>query len=80
MFIVVLKSDREVLQLLSSLALIYASMQVILFSNVVIHKNMFLKVPKREIFDGSDFPDFYTIKSLRVGDFGVNIKINFKNI
>jgi hypothetical protein len=30
-----------------------------------------LKVPKREIFDRSDFPDFYTIKSLRVGDFGV---------
>jgi hypothetical protein len=26
-----------------------------------------LKVPKREIFDRSDFPDFYTIKSLRVG-------------
>ncbi len=34
-----------------------------------------LKVPKREIFDRSDFPDFYTIKSLRVGDFGVKIKI-----
>ncbi len=33
-----------------------------------------LKVPKREIFDGLDFPDFYTIKSLRVGDFGVKIK------
>jgi hypothetical protein len=33
-----------------------------------------LKVPKREIFDRSDFPDFYTIKSLRVGDFGVKIK------
>ena len=33
-----------------------------------------LKVPKREIFDGSDFPDFYTIKSLRVGDFRVKIK------
>ncbi len=33
----------------------------------------FLKVPKREIFDRSDFPDFYTIKSLRVGDFGVQI-------
>ncbi len=33
-----------------------------------------LKVPKREIFDRSDFPDFYTIKSLRVGDFGVRIK------
>jgi hypothetical protein len=30
-----------------------------------------LKVPKREIFDRSDFPDSYTIKSLRVGDFGV---------
>ncbi len=33
----------------------------------------FLKVPKREIFDRSDFPDFYTIKSLRKGDFGVKI-------
>ena len=32
-----------------------------------------LKVPKREIFDLSDFPDFYTIKSLREGDFGVKI-------
>ncbi len=37
-----------------------------------------LKVPKREIFDRSDFPDFYTIKSLRVGDFGVKIKKNVK--
>ncbi len=33
-----------------------------------------LKVPKREIFDRSDFPDFYTIKALRVGDFGVKMK------
>ncbi len=33
-----------------------------------------LKVPKREIFDRSDFPDFYTIKALCVGDFGVKIK------
>jgi hypothetical protein len=33
-----------------------------------------LKVPKHEIFDRSDFPDFYTIKPLRVGDFGVKIK------
>ncbi len=33
-----------------------------------------LKVPKREIFDRSDFPDFYTIMSLRMGDFGVKIK------
>jgi hypothetical protein len=32
-----------------------------------------LKVPKREIFDRSDFPAFYTIKSLREGDFGVKI-------
>jgi hypothetical protein len=31
-------------------------------------------VPKREIFDRSDFPDFYTIKSLRVGDFEVKVK------
>jgi hypothetical protein len=36
-----------------------------------------LKVPKREIFDRSDFPDFYTIKSLRVGDFGIKIKKKF---
>ncbi len=39
-----------------------------------------LKVPKREIFDRSDFPDFYTIKSLRVGDFGVKIKSFLTNI
>ncbi len=32
-----------------------------------------LKVPKREIFDRSDFPDFYSIKSLREGDVGVKI-------
>jgi hypothetical protein len=32
-----------------------------------------LKVPKREIFDRSDFPDFYIIKSLRMGDIGVKI-------
>ncbi len=36
-----------------------------------------LKVPKREIFDRSDFPDLYTMKSLRVGDFGVKIKNNY---
>ena len=35
-------------------------------------------MPKREIFDHSDFPDFYTIKSLRVGDFGVKIKKKLK--
>jgi hypothetical protein len=38
-----------------------------------------LKVPKREIFDRSDFPDFYIIKSLCGGDFGVKIKNLFKN-
>jgi hypothetical protein len=38
-----------------------------------------LKVPKREIFDRSDFPDFYIIQSLCVGDFGVKIKNLFKN-
>ncbi len=31
-------------------------------------------MPKREIFDRSDFPDFYTMKSLREGDFGVKMK------
>ncbi len=41
---------------------------------------LYLKVPKREIFDHSDFPDFYTIKPLRVGDFGVIIKKFFTNI
>ncbi len=37
-------------------------------------------MPKREIFDRSDFPDFYTMKSLRGGDFGVKIKKNFLQI
>ncbi len=36
-------------------------------------------MPEREIFDRLDFPDFYTIKSPRVGDFGVKIK-KFKKI
>ena len=41
-----------------------------------------LKVPKCEIFDRSDFHDFYPIKSLPVweGDFGVKIKCLKKNI
>ncbi len=34
-----------------------------------------LKVPKCEIFDGSDFHDFYTNKSLWEGDFGVKNKM-----
>jgi hypothetical protein len=36
----------------------------------------YLKVPKCEIFDRSDFHDFYPIKSLKEGDLGV--KIMFK--
>ncbi len=40
----------------------------------------YLKVPKREIFHRSDFPNFHTIKSLRMGDFGVKIKKCLKNI
>jgi hypothetical protein len=32
-----------------------------------------LKVPKREIFDRSDFPDFSTIKSSWVGDVVIKI-------
>ncbi len=35
-------------------------------------------MPKREIFHRSDFPDFYTIKSLRVGDFEVKIRGAFR--
>jgi hypothetical protein len=41
-------------------------------------KTHILMVPKREIFDRSDFPDFYNMKYLRVGDFGVKIKKNYK--
>jgi hypothetical protein len=39
-----------------------------------------LKVPKCEIVDRSDFHDFYPIKSLWEGDFGVKIKCLKKNI
>jgi hypothetical protein len=38
-----------------------------------------LKVPKREIFDCSDFPDFYTIKSSRIGDLLVKILTYYFN-
>ncbi len=31
------------------------------------------KVPKCEIFDRSDFQDFYTIKPMWIGDFGAKI-------
>ncbi len=52
---------------------------VIVFNTLWLAAGM-IKVPKREIFDRSDFPDFYTIKSLRVGDFGVKINKILKNI
>jgi hypothetical protein len=35
--------------------------------------NRGLKVPKCEIFDRSDFHDFYSIKPFWVGDFGAKI-------
>ncbi len=38
-----------------------------------------LKVPKREIFDRSDFPDFYTIKYSWVGDLVVKILTYYFN-
>ncbi len=38
-----------------------------------------LEVPKREIFDRSDFPDFYTIKSSWVGDLVVKILTYYFN-
>ncbi len=40
---------------------------------------LFLKVPKREIFDRSDFPNFYTIKSSWVGDLLVKILTYYFN-
>ncbi len=38
-----------------------------------------LKVPKREIFDRSDFSDFYTITSSWVGDLVVKILTYYFN-
>jgi hypothetical protein len=42
-------------------------------------QNLYLKVPKREIFDHWDFPDFYTIKSSWVGDLLVKILTYYFN-
>ncbi len=55
-------------------------LQVYITNQPVVCKQAWLKVPKREIFDRSDFPDFYTIKSLHVGDFRVKMGKIFKNI
>ncbi len=38
-----------------------------------------LKVPKCEIFDRSDFQDFYTIKPMWIGDFGAEIQTCYFN-
>ncbi len=38
-----------------------------------IYTKKLLKVPKCEIFDRSDFHDFYSIKPFWVGDFGAKI-------
>ncbi len=38
-----------------------------------------LKVPKCEIFDRSDFHDFYTIKPFWVADFGAKILTCYLN-
>jgi hypothetical protein len=52
---------------------------IVFLALIVLDTCFRLKVPKREIFDRWDFPDFYTIKYLRLGDFGV-IKKKIKNI
>ncbi len=39
----------------------------------------YLKVPKREIFDRSDSPDFYTIKYSWVGDLLVKVLTYYFN-
>ncbi len=46
---------------------------------MAIRNAQIIKVPKCAIFDSLDFHDFYTIKSLQEGDFGVKIK-KFKQI
>jgi hypothetical protein len=38
-----------------------------------------LKVPKHEVFDRSDFPDFYTLKSSWVGDVVIKILTYYFN-
>ncbi len=50
----------------------------VFYPHYVLYCRLHLKVPKREIFDRSDFPDFYTMKSLCVSDFGVKIKKNLQ--
>jgi hypothetical protein len=46
---------------------------------VSVSRDFNFKVPKREIFDCSDFPDFYAIKSSWVGDLVVKILTYYFN-
>ena len=65
----------DILEMLTA-AIMARSAVVNAFSSTYIlinRKKIELKVPKREIFDRSDFPDFYTIKSSWVGDLMVKI-------
>ncbi len=67
-----------------SFQLVFKRLSILQYFNIytiflMYYTFFYLKVPKRKIFDRSDFPDFYTIKSLCVGDLGVKIKIFFNN-
>ncbi len=74
MFVVVLRSVGNFDTVDKQLFRAYAVLKLTVYMIFI-----FLKLPKREIFVRLGFPDFYTIKSLRVGDFGVKIKTIFKN-
>ncbi len=50
-----------------------APIRIVAAAKVTNLNYFYLKVPKSEIIDRSDFHDFYTMKSLREGDFGVKI-------
>ncbi len=52
----------------------HASLRIQFHASLRMQFHASLKVPKCEIFDRSDFHDFYPIKSLWEGDFGVKIK------
>jgi hypothetical protein len=54
--------------------LLQGSIRAIKDTAKILKRGWRLKVPKCEIFDRSDFHDFYHIKSLWEGDFGVKIK------
>jgi hypothetical protein len=57
---------------------IFCNLKSAVFSQTT-NKSKHLKVPKREIFNRSDFPDFYTIKSSWVGDLLLKILTYYFN-